>query len=145
MMTIEEQQFLVTAGYWAILLGIPAITVLLPLAMPSWPKLIRSTTRGVILATAIGWLLLIFYRIFVEVPLNMDIAQGRGDMMYDGVGGNAATVVLGWLFALLCSLPHAILRLAIQQIRKRKKTKQGIEAIGNPHRGFLRPQRQRSE
>ena len=124
-MTIEEKQILVTVGYWAILLGIPAITVLPPLAIRSWPRLIQSTARGILLATAIGWPILIFYRIFVEVPLNMDLAQSRGDMMYDGVGGNAATIMFGWLFALLFSLPHAVLRLTIQRIRRKGSPQPG--------------------
>lgn len=52
----------------------------------------------------ISWILQIAFRILVEVPVKAQIAQAQGDMLYDGVGGNVATLFTGWLLPLLACL-----------------------------------------
>jgi hypothetical protein len=40
----------------------------------------------------------------IELPLNLEKAKARGDLMYDGVGGNVAVFTAGWLQPLILCL-----------------------------------------
>ena len=71
----------------------------------------RTISRGILLSTLIMWPLMVLHRVSVEVPY---IMARTTDPMYDGVGGNAATLLMGWLLALILEIPHIILRLLIE-------------------------------
>lgn len=71
----------------------------------------RTIVRGILLSTLIMWPLMVLHRVSVEVPY---IMARTTDPMYDGVGGNAATLMMGWLLALILEIPHIILRLLLE-------------------------------
>jgi hypothetical protein len=58
----------------------------------------------VAISVLVSWLLQIFYRIKVEMPVNLERAESRGDFEYDGVGGNVAVLMAGWLYPLVACL-----------------------------------------
>jgi hypothetical protein len=64
----------------------------------------RHWTMPVAIAVLVSWLLQIFYRIRVELPVNIQRAESRGDFEYDGVGGNVAVLMTGWLYPLVTCL-----------------------------------------
>jgi len=74
------------------------------------------------------WPLMLAHRIAIEVPYNM---ARTDDPMYDGVGGNAAILLMGWLIALIFQLPHVVIRLIADLIAK-KKSKGEQDGGGQP-------------
>ncbi|MCD6049491.1 MAG: hypothetical protein K0Q55_894 [Verrucomicrobia bacterium] len=50
------------------------------------------------------WGALIVHRLFMDLPIRLEMAQARGDLMYDGVGGNVGILVSGWLPGILGAL-----------------------------------------
>ena len=132
-MTIETQNTLVTIGYWIIWVGLPALLILGPVVISTWPKAIRPTTRGLLIAVVLGWPLLIAYRILVEVPVNMQMAELSADNTYDGVGGNAAMIIMGGLVMLIFATPCAGLRYMIEFWKRRNPQQEASE--GHPEAG----------
>ncbi|MCX7009793.1 MAG: hypothetical protein NTY53_21550 [Kiritimatiellaeota bacterium] len=65
------------------------------------------------------WLLRKVYRLMLEVPINMAYAQAHGDELYDGVGGNAAVLGIGWVEPLVVA---SLVLLAILVCRKFKRS-----------------------
>ena len=61
----------------------------------------RTWAGPMALAVLSAWILQMFYRDAIEVPINMARAAARGDLMYDGVGGSAAIMLMGWVMPLL--------------------------------------------
>ena len=78
----------------------------------------RSIGRGMLLSTLLMWLLMLLHRTSVEVPY---IMERTTDPMYDGVGGNAAILLMGWFIALVFELPHIALRLLVEFFYWRRK------------------------
>jgi len=76
----------------------------------------RSVKRWkmpVALAVIIAWFVRILYRTTFENPLYINLAENEGDNMYDGVGGNVATLFFGWIEPLIaCLLFVGITRIA---------------------------------
>jgi hypothetical protein len=81
----------------------------------------RSVGRGILLSTLIMWPLMILHRTSIEVPY---IMARTIDPMYDGVGGNAAILVMGWCMALVFQLPHITLRLLLDAFRRKRRESQ---------------------
>ena len=78
--------------------------------------------------TLVLWIVLMDFRIAYEVPWNrivMDIE--KRDPGYDGVGGNAALLLVGWIFPFVqCFVTLCVSRFILIRIgrRKTKRTEQ---------------------
>jgi len=88
--------------------GVFVILVLPPLIAYSVRKRRKPESRfwpmPIVIAVVISWLFRIFYRIRVELPLNIQNARSSGDIEYDGVGGNVAVLMMGWVEPLIACL-----------------------------------------
>ena len=88
--------------------GIFVALVFAPIVACSIRNRRKSTKKHwampVVIAVLISWLLQVFYRIRVELPLNIQRAEAKGDFEYDGVGGNVAILMTGWLYPLIACL-----------------------------------------
>ena len=59
------------------------------------------------------WLIRNCYHLFWELPVFISYRHGRGDLEYDGVGGNVAVLFMGWFEpAIICFLICAWLMIA---------------------------------
>jgi hypothetical protein len=83
----------------------------------------RSLKRWVmplVVAVSVAWFLRLIYRTTIEAPHYITVARGKGDDMYDGVGGNVATLLTAWFEPLMmCLLFLGIVRI-FNRIRKSK-------------------------
>lgn len=82
----------------------------------------RTIGSGVLLSTLIMWPLMFGHRVAVEVPYNM---ARTNDPMYDGVGLNAAMLMMGWFLALIFEVPHIFTRLLLNWIYRTSKGEPG--------------------
>ena len=73
--------------------------------------------------TLVVWIVLMDFRIAYEVPWNrivMDIE--KRDFGYDGVGGNAALLLVGWIFPFVqCVGTLCVTRIILIRIGRRRK------------------------
>ena len=100
--------------------GVPFWFILAPVFSKRFSFIpVRSIGSGILLSTLAMWPLMLVHRIAIEVPYNM---ARTDDPAYDGVGGNAAILLMGWLSALIFQLPHVAIRLVAE---KRSKGEQG--------------------
>jgi hypothetical protein len=73
----------------------------------------------VTVAVLFSWLIQNFYRIRVELPVNIQRAESRGNFEYDGVGGNVAVLMMGWLYPLVaCLVVIAVSKMISKPIKK---------------------------
>ncbi len=57
------------------------------------------------MAILVVWAVMLGYRILIQVPQNMEAARLRGVLDYDGIGGNLAILLFGWIGAIIiCAL-----------------------------------------
>lgn len=61
--------------------------------------------RQIMLTVIVSWVVISSHRLFIEIPVNTAYAHSQGNLMYDGVGGNVATLlIVAWFVPLLeCS------------------------------------------
>ncbi len=78
----------------------------------------RNIKRSLWVTVLLMWPLMIAHRALIEVPYNMMLTD---DPMYDGVGGNGVVLLFGWAIAVICSLPHWLVRVLFGKSRKRSK------------------------
>ncbi len=102
------------------IIGFPLAPLLAVLLRQSRSPANRKWLAPVLVAVGCSWFLQIIYRSRVELPMNMKIAAAKGDLMYDGVGGNVAILLMGWFFPLLGCLVVAGVHKIIVCIRNRK-------------------------
>jgi hypothetical protein len=101
-MTLAHRDIVV--GVMGFVIAMP-MAPLLALALKRSRLFTASTWRApVAVAVAVSWLSQIVFRIVIELPLNLEKAKVRGDLMYDGVGGNVAVFTAGWLQPLILCL-----------------------------------------
>ncbi len=117
-MNSEERDFLVgLAGFF---IAIP-LAPILALALKRSRLFAESPwIAPVAIGVAASWGLQIIFRARVELPLNLERAKARGDLMYDGVGGNAVVLMAGWLQPLILCL--ALVGVA-HLLKKNQKSK----------------------
>ena len=98
-MTLQERLSFIGVVYWIVLLMLLVLVV-----APLIPKL-RSLHPGwrFLLAIILTWIFTDFFRVRVQLPVLLEMHSD--DPMYDGVGRNVATMVLGWIPGLLLGLP----------------------------------------
>ena len=78
---------------------------------------------------ALVWFSLMVYREKVEMPENIRRAAERGDLEYDGVGGNAALLLLGWFPGVIGSAIALLVFLFARWLhRRRREVSQRISA-----------------
>ena len=108
-----------TISWLTVYVGIPFWFILAPVFSGRFSFIpARKIGTGILLSTLIMWPLMLGHRISIEVPYNM---ARTDDPMYDGVGGNAAILMTGWLLALIFQLPHVVLRLIVDLVAKKKR------------------------
>lgn len=98
-MSIQQQFQLVGLGGLFLGLGVPAIVFWILSGTQT-----RRLGMALFLTTIAVWLLGYAYHISLAHPIALRFAMERGDTDYDGVGGNAAMLAVGWLPPLLVSL-----------------------------------------
>jgi hypothetical protein len=80
----------------------------------------RSGERNLEVRLIVGvvgtWFGLLLHREYIGWPVAMDRAEG-----YDGVGMNAALLVLGWIFGLISSTVALVTFLTLRYVRQRTK------------------------
>jgi hypothetical protein len=114
-MSIQIQGLLIEISGWMIILFTPLFILFWRLPKDtnqiSWLRFLGSI--------ACGWLLLNLHRFFIVWPYVMDSARKRGDLNVDGVGGNAVTLIAGWIPVLLVTVVYSLLALLWWRFRKR--------------------------
>ena len=101
-MTLAHRDIIV--GVMGFVIAMP-MAPLLALALKRTRLFTASTWKTpVAAAVAVSWLFQIGFRMAIELPLNLEKAKARGDLMYDGVGGNVAVFTAGWLQPLILCL-----------------------------------------
>jgi hypothetical protein len=79
----------------------------------------RPLGGSVLLCALLMWPLMVLHRTLIEVPLIQ--SRNPPDSDWDGVGGNAMVLVMGWLFSLIFQIPHIAFRLILAAARRRRK------------------------
>ena len=114
-MNAHFQLMAINMSFWTILL-------LSPLAVLFW-RLPKGTTRiswrRFLGSVACGWILMILHRLFIEVPVLKAAYREAGNFEYDGVGGNAATIIGMWIPVLLLTVIYSVVAVLWWRIRKR--------------------------
>ncbi len=101
-MTLADRDIVV--GVIGFVIAIP-MAPLLALALKRSRLFATATWKAPItIAVVVSWVLQIAFRTAIELPLNLEKAKVRGDLMYDGVGGNVAVLMAGWLEPLILCL-----------------------------------------
>ena len=108
----------------------------IPLALlPPIPIRWKWVWIRTVVITLVVWIALMDFRIVYEVPWNrivMDIE--KRDLGYDGVGGNAALLLVGWIFPFVqCLLTLCLTRFILIRFGNRSKPNTEQSADGNPH------------
>ncbi len=92
-MTLDQKISIVQAAHMFMAIGLP---VLLFWILRNSITLTTLTARW-ILVVLFCWFIRLIHRWFFELPLYFTRARIEGDETYDGVGGNAVLLILGWL------------------------------------------------
>lgn len=108
----------------------------IPLALlPPIPIRWKWVWIRTVVVTLVVWIALMDFRIAYEVPWNrivMDIE--KRDWGYDGVGGNAALLLVGWIFPFVqCLLTLCLTRIILIRFGNRSKPNTEQSADGNTH------------
>jgi hypothetical protein len=69
------------------------------------------------------WFGLLLHREFIGLPVAMARARADGELMYDGVGTNAALLVLGWIFGLISSTVALVAFFGLKYVRQKRQQK----------------------
>ncbi len=92
-MTLDQKISLVQSSHMFIAIGLP---VLFFWALRGSTTLTTLSSRW-FLTVFFCWFARLAHRWFFELPLYFNRARIEGDEAYDGVGGNAVLLLLGWL------------------------------------------------
>ena len=104
-------------GYFVIIFGIPSILIGIPTLLRRRKGGKRTIGAGILISVPVVWSVLVIYRESIELPVNYELARLNGNETYDGVGGNAALCLMGWLVALIGCLPAALARMWFDERR----------------------------
>jgi hypothetical protein len=103
---------LIDAGHLLIITLFPALFVF----SPTLSRFVRSDAARFLMSIIVTWgFLVVFWRPSVELPIALARARAAGDTMYDGVGGNVAVLLFGWLEPLLFGCPFLIAKMIINR------------------------------
>ena len=72
------------------------------------------------LGTIGSWAGLVLHRELIGLPVAIARAEAEGDLLYDGVGGNAALLFGGWILGIISSAVALVAYLALNYIRRHK-------------------------
>lgn len=107
--------------------------IAIPLALiPPVPTSWRWIWIRTFVITVAVWLVLMDFRIAYEVPWNRTVLDiEKRDWDYDGVGGNAALLLLGWVFPFFEALITLCLTRFVLSLVVNRKT-QTPAIVGHP-------------
>ncbi|QDV40692.1 hypothetical protein Enr13x_05270 [Stieleria neptunia] len=79
----------------------------------------RNWALRIPLAVVVSWFATLEFRMQFNLPALRELASQRDDDMYDGVGLNAALLVMGWLPPLIVTLVMVVvLQLVLAMMRR---------------------------
>ena len=117
-MTADQKSTIAGYGYMFIAFGLAPI---LAVHLRNRKKKDRKWIYPILIAVIVSWVFQILYRDMIDLPISIQRAREKGDLMYDGVGGNTAVFMMGWIFPLFtCGLLWISWRI-YESIQKRKK------------------------
>jgi len=119
-MTIER--IVIEVAGVLILFGVPFAT----LVWPGLPRRPRALLGRIFLTVLVVWLLLVLHR-SASLPTLLREAQARGNIHYDGVGGNVAVLLFGWMPAFFGCLPSIVIVGIRNLIHRRREAAQTSE------------------
>jgi|GEM_PF-1327902 len=97
-------------GTLASLVVVPGLLIFAPVKTLA----LRSLTLRALLAVMLSWFLIVEFRMFFSLPALREMARLRNDHDYDGVGGNAAVLVGGWILPSIIT----IIMVVVKQSRR---------------------------
>ena len=109
---MPDTRFIIEASQWFIVFGVPVLILVYP-RIPRWPRSYGLRIAGAILAV---WGLMLVHR-SISLPYLLAEADAAGNTTYDGVGYNAALVVIGWAFGLVGCIPAMLIHSIIHHPR----------------------------
>lgn len=112
-MNAKQQQDLLWCGYVLILFGLPLLLMLVPLGA-SW---LQGGFTRFCLAVFVSWSILQVYHGALIRPISFQRAREQGEMLYDGTGAGAATVILGLIVPALLGLLVLGLQWVVRRLR----------------------------
>ena len=118
-MSPEAASRLIFGVHLLIVAAIPALFILSPTAT----RFVRSTSLRFLAAIVFTWVLLNCWRSYAEAPMAMAAAVDADGTYHDGVGGNAAVFVFGWVEPLLFGLPFVVIKLMLDLTRNPKSSR----------------------
>lgn len=126
-MSLETLKFISAITMWS-------IVILTPVVVLSWKRdgqYDRVSWKRLAASVAIGWFFLVIHRSLYASTVAARLAEQRGDLYYDPVGGNAAILVAGWIPVLVSTLVVALLILVAGRFwRGRVQPSSGEERQG---------------
>jgi hypothetical protein len=79
----------------------------------------RPVGRRLLHCVLLGWYIQVAIRSSIVAPALLTLAI-RGHSIHDGVGGNVATLMFGWLSSLILVFPFAVVTMVLNWLRSRK-------------------------
>lgn len=117
-------------GEWGMnlsLVMIPAIVFCLPGLSNKLP----SINQRFALSVFATWFVLVEFRMHFNLPALRELVRQADDHRYDGVGLNAAILVMGWLPSLVATTIMFLLVPAVQHVLWGTDADSDLEPIGN--------------
>ncbi|WP_345689526.1 hypothetical protein [Novipirellula caenicola] len=104
-------------GMTASLFVIPALFIFTPARPPKQ----RCFAFRIPVAVFTSWFATLEFRMQFNLPALRELASQRGDDMYDGVGMNAALLLMGWFPPLIVTLLMVVVLQFVLAVRRRIK------------------------
>lgn len=116
------------SGIWASIFLVPAMFVFNPAKCLTH----RSLAIRVPLAVLVSWWMILAFRIHFSLPALREMARQRNDYDYDGVGYNAALLVMGWILPLIVTVGMVVGTVMVEQSRWAFRKRNRSRATGTP-------------
>ena len=111
----------------SILSGVTELLVMIGLPLLIYAIRPRTAERRLAprfwVSVLVVWIGLVAHRSFIGLPLALRRAHANGNLEYDGVGGNAAYLVAGWLPGLFGATVALGLFWICERILQRRKSR----------------------
>lgn len=73
------------------------------------------------LAALVTWLVLCLHWLLFGLPVARELALARGNTMYDGVSGNVAILLFGWMYGIIGAVTAMLAFKAGEAIRAKRR------------------------
>ncbi len=110
-------------GTFASLFVVPGLFIFPPFKT----RALHSLALRAFLAVLLSWFLTIAFRMHFSLPALRAMARLRNDNDYDGIGGNAAVFVGGWILPLIIT----VIMVIVEQSRLVGRNSHGTSASSN--------------